>query len=313
MTPGAWLPPRPVVLAVGAVAAVMTLGWALGHVMPPPLSGYLAFIVVASVAIQLYKSRPGQRAGRLFRVYLRARERGAGEEDARRRLLERHADAGAHGTIARAVEGAWAGPSEPDRLVAGVDALLAHRGRKIDHAVLAAAYGRERNRFSIPGWLLLPAEFVREVRGRLDERERSELDALMDRYTVFKQRFFARPSSLGVDPRASATDFARLLHSMGNRLGKEQPGDAERAYRLSLRVRPAQNLAHAGLALLLAATGRDSEASREARTAIEVLDDYARRAGEQLPRTEDISPFRSPASLREALERLLAPGPGARG
>lgn len=296
---------------LAAVTAVVALGWALGHVMPPPFSGYLAFVIVGVVATQLYKSRPAPRAGRLFRLYLRARAGGAGEEQARQRLLDVDR---ARGTGAGEMAAAWVGPSERDRLVAGVGALLAQRGPPIEPSVLAAAYGRERDRFTIPGWALLPAEFVRAVRGPLDEREGSDLDALMERYAVFKQRFFARVSLLGVDPQASATDFARLIHSMGNRMAKEQPGDAERAYRLSLRLRPDGNLAHAGLALLLAATGRDSEASREAGTALQVLDGYARRAQDaQIPTTEDISPFRSPTSLREALTRLLTPPTGARG
>ena len=297
---------RLALMALGALGAVLALGWALGHVMPPPYSGYLAFAIVGFAATQIYKLRPAERAGQMFRVYLRARQRGAGEEQARRQLLGRARPA--HGA-----ETAWVGASERDRLVAGVAALLAGRGVTPEAAALAAAFERERDRFTIPGWVLLPAGFVRAVREPLDERERRGLDALMERYAVFKQRFFTRPSALAVDPGASAVDFARLLHSMGNRLAKEQPGDAERAYRLSLRVRPAGNLAHAGLALLLAATGRDAEASREAKTALEVLDAYARQAPAETPSTEDISPFRSPSSLREALIRLLAPAVGAGG
>jgi hypothetical protein len=296
-------------LALAALAAVVALAWALGYVMPPPFSGYLAAIVVASVATQIYKSQPRQRAARLFRLYLRARERGAGEGDARRALLGGlRRERGERDRVAREVAAVWTGLTESDRLVAGVQALLAHRGCTIEPLELAAAYGRERDRFRIPGWALLPAGFVREVCGRLDELKRRELDALMDRYAVFKQRFFTRPSSLGADPPASAIDFARLLHSMGNRLAREQPRDAECAYRLSLRLRPERNLAHAGLALLLARTGRDAEAIREARTALQVLDGYTRRVqDEQAPSPEDISPFRSPDSLRQALERLLSP------
>lgn len=291
---------RLVPIALGAVGALLALGWALGHVMPPPYSGYLAFVIVAFVATQLYKRRPAERAGRLFRAYLRARQRGADEEEARRRLLAR--DGRAPGT-----ESAWAGAEERDRLVAGVATLLAGRGVTLEPAALAASFERERDRFTIPGWALLPAGFVEAVRGPLDDGEREQLDALLERYAVFRQRFFTRPSALGADPGASAIDFARLLHSMGNRLAREQPGDAERVYRLSLRVRPSGNLAHAGLALLLASTGRDAEAGREARAALEVLDGYAREAAARPPSTEDISPFKSPSSLREALTRLLAP------
>ena len=293
---------RLALIALGAVGAVLTLGWALGHLMPPPYSGYLAFVIVGFVATQLYRRRPAERAGRLFRVYLRARQRGAGEEEAHRQLLE-----GARHRPSVGTEPAWAGASERDRLAAGVAALLAGRGVTLAPAAFAAAFERERDRFTIPGWALLPPGFVERVRGPLDERERGQLDALMEQYGVFRQRFFARPSALGADPEAGAIDFARLLHSMGNRLTKEQPGDAERAYRLSLRMRPADNLAHAGLALLLASTGRDAEAGREARTALDVLDNYAREASERTPSTEDISPFKSPSSLRAALSRLLAP------
>jgi hypothetical protein len=299
---------RPALIALGAVGAVLALGWALGHVMPPPYSGYLAFVIVGFLATQVYKLRPAERAGRLFRVYLRARQLGAGEEEARRRLLEQ-----TRRRPSLETEPAWIGASEQDRLAAGVAALLAGRGVTLEPAVLAAAFERERDRFTIPGWALLPPAFVETVRAPLDERERGQLDALMEQYGVFRQRFFTRPSALGADPGASAIDFARLLHSMGNRLAKEQPGDAERAYRLSLRMRPADNLAHAGLALLLASTGRDAEAGREARTALEVLDGYAREASARTPSTEDISPFKSPSSLREALTRLLAPAGGGAG
>ncbi|HEX7786782.1 MAG TPA: hypothetical protein VF653_11235 [Methylomirabilota bacterium] len=295
---------RLALIALGAVGAVLALGWVLGHVMPPPYSGYLAFVVVGFVATQLYKRRPAERARRLFRVYLRARQRGADEEGARRQLVERGHD----GTAP-----VWAGASERDRLIAAVAALLAGRGVTLERPALATAFERERDRFTIPGWTLLPPGFVEAVRGPLDERERGHLDTLMERYAVFRQRFFARPSTLGVDPGASVVDFARLLHSMGNRLTAEHGGDAERAYRLSLRMRPEGNLAHAGLALLLASTGRDAEAGREAKTALEVLDSYARDASARTPSTEDISPFKSPTSLREALTRLLAPAEGRGG
>jgi hypothetical protein len=301
-------PSRLALIALGTVGAVLALAWALGRVMPPPYSGYLALVIVGLVAAQLYKRRPAERARRLFRVYLHARQRGADEEGARRRLLERSHDGRAPG-----IERVWAGANERDRLIAAVAALLAGRGVALERPALATAFERERDRFTIPGWTLLPPGFVEAVRGPLDERERGHLDALMERYAVFRQRFFARPSTLGVDPGASVVDFARLLHSMGNRLAAEHRGDAERAYRLSLRMRPEGNLAHAGLALLLGSTGRDAEAGREARTALEVLDAYAREASARMPSTEDISPFKSPTSLREALTRLLAPAEGRGG
>ena len=307
MRPGARLT-RPAAVALLAVAAVLAFGWALGHVMPPPYSGYLAFVIVGFVATQIYRRRPAERAGRLLRRYLRARHRGVGEEEARR-LLEHDGGAAIRGTAA-----AWVGDFERDRLIAGVAALLAGRGTVLEPAALAAAFERERDRFTIPGWSLLPPGFVGAVRGPLDERERGELDGLMERYAVFRQRFFSRPSALGADPAASVVDFARLLHSMGNRLAREHAGDAERAYRLSLRMRPEGNLAHAGLALLLAGSGRDAEASREAGAALRVLDGFARRAVHgQVPSTEDISPFKSPSSLREALAKLEAPAGRADG
>jgi hypothetical protein len=75
--------------------------------------------------------------------------------------------------------------------------------------------------------------------------------------------------------------------------------------RLSLRLRPDDNLAHARLALLLDRTGRNREAAGEARTALTVLDGYTRQAARDPP-VEGISPFRSPIKLREALERVAA-------
>jgi hypothetical protein len=133
-----------------------------------------------------------------------------------------------------------------------------------------------------------------------------QLDELVERHRLFQQKFFKRPSSLGLDPTRGVVEFARLLHSLGNHLAKDTTGDAERAYRLSIRLRPDENLAHAGLALLLDRTGRTREAGQEAKIGIEVLDGYAARATERNPTTEDISPFRSPAVLREALERMAA-------
>ncbi len=299
---------RPALAAAAAMAGVVAVTWALEHAMPPPYSGYLAVVVVGFVLTEVYRRQPRQRARRLFGIYLRARARGADEAAARDRLLAGlHRRAEARAAVSRLLGTAWTGPSEKDRVVSGVAALLRHAGRTLDPDQLADGYDRERDRFTIPGWEALPRTFADEVLGRLDEREREHLAALAARYRLFHQRFFARPSALGLDPAASTVDFARLLHSMGNRLSADHPGDAERAYRLSLRLRPADNLAHAGLALLLERTGRAREAAREARAALEVLDAYARRAGRGPAPTEDISPFRSPARLREALERLAAP------
>ena len=56
----------------------------------------------------------------------------------------------------------------------------------------------------------------------------------------------------------------------------------------------------------MAETGRTREAAREAELALGVLDALARRASERAPTTEDIHPFKSPARLREALERVVA-------
>jgi len=130
-----------------------------------------------------------------------------------------------------------------------------------------------------------------------------QLDALAERYRLFHQRFFRQPSALAIDPGVSIIDFARLLASVANHTAKEAPGDAERAYRLSLKLRPDENLAHGGLALLLAETGRTREAAREAALALGVLDAFAQRARD---RAEDIYPFKSPVRLREALERVVA-------
>jgi hypothetical protein len=200
----------------------------------------------------------------------------------------------------------WVGTSEKNRAIEGVSFLLTREGRSLDAEALAAAYDRVRDQTTIPGWDALPQEFVDAVHARLHERERSQLEALAARYRLLDQKFFRSPSALGADPAAGLVDFARLLHSMGNRLAKDEPGDAERAYRLSLRLRPDRNLAHAGLALLLDRMGRAREAAREALTALTVLDEYAQHAAADSPSTEDITPFRSPKSLREALQRVAA-------
>lgn len=289
---------RWLVLVLAGIAAVVILTWLLEHAIPPPFSGYLAVVLVGLAAIQFYKRRPRQRAYALFHVYLKARARGADEATARARLLARAGGAGA--------APAWDGPSEKARVVRAVGRLLQARGQVLDEDALGREYDRARDRFMIPGWEALPPEFVEAVLGRLDEDERRRLDALVDRYGLFRQRFFQNASSLAADPEASRRDFARLLASLGNRMSKEAPGDAERAYRLSLRLSPDRNLAHAGLALLLHQTGRTRDARQEARIALEVLDEYARQAAEGPPSTEDIYPFRTPPALREALGRVAA-------
>jgi hypothetical protein len=285
--------------------AVVALTWTLEHVMPPPYSGYLALVVVAFVVTELIRRQPGQRAERMFRLYCRARERGADEVAARQRLVRRLYRSG-HGYqhVTPGVEVAWTGATEKDRVSAGVALLLAREGKTLDLATLGAAWDRVRDRFTIPGWEALPREFVDSLRGRLDVEALGQLSALIEKYGLFRQRFFRQPSALGVDPAASVVDFTRLLTSLANHAERDEPGDAERAYRISLRLRPEANLAHAGLSLLLEKTGRSREAAREARVALDVLDAYAREAGVRSPTTEDIYPFKTPVSLREALSRL---------
>jgi hypothetical protein len=292
-------------LVLGVLAAVVTLTWILEHAMPAPYSGYLAVVLLGLVATEIYKRQPRQRAMRLFTVYLKARAGGADPEAARERVLARlYRDREARRQAAAAVAAAWTGDSEQERVVSAVGVLLTRQGIRLDAPSLRAAWDRARDRFVITGWEALPRAFVDAVQGRLDERERTQLDDLTRRYRLFEQRFFRGSAALGADPAAGVMGFARLLHSMGNRLTGEQPGDAERAYRMSLRLQPDRNLAHAALALLLVQTGRTREAAREARLALAVLDDYARRAADEAPTSEDIGPFRSPQSLREALEPL---------
>jgi hypothetical protein len=294
-------------VAAAAVAATGLVTWLLEWALPPPYSGYLAVVVVGLVAIQLYKRQPEPQAQRWFRRYLAERARGRDEAAARARLLagvRRRAGP----EVAAQVEAAWRGPGEKERVVAAVGTLLAARGPQLDAARLGAVWDRLRDRFVIPGWESLPREFVDALRQALDPRQRAVLEDLVERYRLFEQRFFRHPSTLAADPAAAVADFARLLHSMGNRLRREGAVDAERAYRLSLELRPEGNLAHAGLALLLAETGRTSEAAEEARLALAVLDAYARGAGERPPGVEDIAPFRSPEELRRALVKLAEAG-----
>ena len=154
--------------------------------------------------------------------------------------------------------------------------------------------------------------------GGHEDRASGDLDVRVDHLPpgvplrhldFFYQKFFRCPTSLGVEPEASVVDFARLLQSLGTRLSQADAADAERAYRLSLRLRPDGSLAHAGRALLLERHGRVVEASREARLALEVLDAYAGGAAEREPTVEDITPFRSPLRLREELQHLATPPP----
>jgi hypothetical protein len=294
-------------IALAGAVVVVLLTWALEHVMPPPYSGFLALVIVAVVATEMIRRRPKQRAERMLRRYLAAREHGADEGAARARLLVRFCrspEVCQH--VAAKVETVWVGGAEKERVSAGIAALLASEGRPLDAAAVATLYDGVRDRFTIPGWEALPREFVDSLRARLPDGDPLHLDALAEKYRLFHQRFFSQPSALAVDPAASVADFARLLASVGNHITKEAPGDAERAYRLSLKLRPDANLAHGGLALLLAETGRTREAAREAALALDVLDALARQAKERAPTTEDIYPFKSPARLREALEHVVA-------
>jgi hypothetical protein len=298
--------PRRLVAVGGAVlVTVVALTWALEWVVPAPFSGYLAVVVVGLVGLELLKRQPRQQALRMFGIYLRARERGQDEPGARARLVERIArgEAGRQ-QAARTAQAAWAGRSEKDRVVAGVGALLRERGRALDAEALGTAYDRVRDRVLIPGWDALPREFVEAIEGRLDQAQRGDLDALAGRYQLFEQRFFRGAAGLGRAPEQAVADFARLLGSLANRVAGEHPGDAERAYRLSLALRPDLNLAHAGLALLLARTGRPADGATEARIALDVLDAYARRGPEEEPSPEDV-PYRSPVRLRAVLEEVV--------
>jgi hypothetical protein len=297
-------------LAAGLASVVVALTWLLERwAMPAPYSGFLAIVLVGLTATEVLRRRPRQRAVRLFHVYLRARERGADEPSARAGLLAQFdRDPAGRATLAREIEARWSGPSEKERVVGGVAALLARERRAFPPALLAATYDAVRDRFTISGWEALPREFVTTLRAVLDPQGLSQLDALVDKYALLQQRFFRQPSALGTDPAAGVVDFARLLSSLGNTVRKDHPGDAERAYRLSLRLRPEENLAHAGLALLLEETGRLGAAAEEARLALAVLDGYAARAAERPPTREDISPFRSPLALREALQRVAEGG-----
>jgi glycosyltransferase involved in cell wall biosynthesis len=300
---------RRVGLVLGALAAVVATTWLLEHAVPAPYSGYLAVVVLGLVGTEVYKRQPLQRAMRLFGIYLKARAAGADPEAARDRLLARlYRDLGARRQAAAEAAAVWVAETEKERVVGAVGLLLARRGTRLDARALEAAWDRVRDRFVIAGWEALPRPFVAEVRGRLDEREQAHLDALAERHQLFRQRFFRSPSSLEVDPAAAAGDFARLLTSLGNRLSEHQPGDAERAYRLSLHLRPERSLAHAGLALLLERTGRTREAAAEAQAALDVLDEYVRRAAGEPAPAEDISPFRTPTELRQALERAATGG-----
>lgn len=285
--------------------AVLLLTVVLAQAVPHPFAGYLAAVLVGLAVTQWVRRQPHQRAARLFRVYLRAREGGADEATARERLVHRVAPRpDDRERIRRHLLAGWRGPAEKDRVVGGVTAVLAAAGVVPDPRRLEVTYDRVRDRFTIPGWDALPRPFVEALRARLEPSESETLDRLAERYRLFEQRFFRQPSGLGADPTGAVEDFARLLASLGHRLASGAPEDAERALRLSLRLRPSHNLAHGGLALLLARAGRWAEAVEEARLALAVLDALPARAATHGARPEDISPFRSPGELRRALEQV---------
>jgi hypothetical protein len=285
---------------VAGLATVAALTWGLGTVLPPPFSGLIAVVLVGLVATELVKRQPAQRALRMFHAYLRARERGFDEATARGRLVATAGGDAARRQLTPVLEAAWAGQSEKERVVAGAAALLASERTAVDPAMLARIYDRARDRFTIPGWDALPAEFVAEIHGRVGPTELRQLDALAARYRLFHQRFFARPVSLGADPVAGAAGLARLLQSLGNRLAADGLDDALTAYRLSLSLDPADNLACAGMAVLLDRAGRGREAAAEAAVALRLLD---ARSGRDLT-SDDLFPCRRQDDLRHALERI---------
>jgi hypothetical protein len=293
------------VVAAAGATAVVALTWILEHVMPPPYSGYLALVLVGLTVTELIRRQPRQQVERMFRHYCRDRERGLDEGKARERLLRRrYRSAPGRQRLGPQTEAAWTGATEKERVSAGVAFLLASEGKTFDSAMLAAAWDHVRDRFTIPGWESLPREFVERIRSRLDAESLVQLDALIEQHRLFHQRFFRQPSALATDPTASVADFARFMASLANHIAEKEPEAAERAYRISLRLRPEDNLAHAGLAFVLEKTGRSHEAAREASIALGVLDDYARRAGQRPATTEDIYPFKTAVGLREALTRV---------
>jgi hypothetical protein len=298
-------------LAAAGLAAVAALAWALGTVVPPPFSSVLAIVVVGLLATELLKRRPAQRALRMFHAYFRARERGADEAAARSRLVTRLGrDRTPQHRLSPALEAGWVGESERDRVLGGVAALLAQERRRVDLETLGRLYDRARDRFTIPGWDALPKEFVGELQRRLASSDLQRLDALAEKYRLFHQRFFRNSVSLGVDPAAGVADLARLLQSLGNRLARDGIEDALLAYRLSLALRPADNLARAGLALLLDRAGRSREAAPEAGLALGALDGHTRHAGGDLT-LEDLFPYRKRDDLRQALERIAMDHPSS--
>ena len=90
-------------IALAGAVAVVALTWGLEHVMDPPYSGYLALCAVGFAVTTLIRRQPAQRAARWFRLYLRARSRGADEDASRERLVAGRSN------LATDVKAAWRG------------------------------------------------------------------------------------------------------------------------------------------------------------------------------------------------------------
>jgi tetratricopeptide (TPR) repeat protein len=106
------------------------------------------------------------------------------------------------------------------------------------------------------GWNQYPSEFISVIKERLGD-EFAKLSRLAQKYRLFEQPFFKRPSNefQGAEFQADLLGF--LVGSLGNQLAMhEMFEDAETAFKLSLKLKSEDNPTHMSLANLYLMQGK---------------------------------------------------------
>jgi tetratricopeptide (TPR) repeat protein len=161
-------------------------------------------------------------------------------------------------------------------------------------------------KFGGSGWNALPPLFVQTLKSQLGEQGFTLLDSLARKYNIFNQNIFQEQESFASDPIEGLADFAVFLGSMGNQLSQHgHQEDAENSLLLSLKLKPDSNPSHGSLAILYFQTGRFEEARKEARIALNILDEFESQLEEIGPIPEEISPPGTTDNMREILLEII--------
>ena len=145
--------------------------------------------------------------------------------------------------------------------------------------ILRRKYQVLKEEASTKGWEHFPGKFVQGLKAILGEGKFDCLTLLAEKYRLFDQDFFAHPETFtDIGNEITALEIACLLTSMGNDLcGRQILDDAEKAYRITLALRPEHFAARAMLAAICYDSDRLSEARTYAREAITDMNSHAER------------------------------------